>query len=626
MLTNYEEIVNNFASPTLVIAGPGAGKTYLLADRVMRLLKNKTNKETITVLAFTKDARQRMQDELTDPKGHWKLQFKQLPRILTTHSLAFEILNENPHDLGLLKTNLSVQEDSDVKQLMYRDAALILDFDEEDGRDAHKCKQHGDCRKRSSEKKCQICIKYWEIMRKCNRVDFDDQVLFACEILEKNSEILTKYQSRANHLLLDEYQDFNAAQFRLIELLSRKSRNGLFVVGDDAQSIYGFRGGSPKFILRFRQDFPNAQIGSLPYNRRCPKGIMNTALSFVTRHYPEYKGIKNVEDVQFTNAADVEPYIWQAPSEIAEAKEVANIARSSLEKEKTVLILAPKKAFFPLLVQKLRACHVAYDCDESFLPKGIAVANRFVEWVAYPEDNFRTRVVIEDLINTGIAKVPGAAKTRRCKPETIEMRIAEEKRIAKLWQRVDKQTSLFSVIQEIEDTYPTLEKIRDALTKLIESYNKFKKENAGEFMKQLARASGIWIDPSNILKDLSYLRKLLQPQQLSVDKLARLRTMKKAKGLEADVVIAVGLERDVVPDPRNEIEEEARVFYVCMTRTKASLYLIHAGRRPCDISYGDDNLAQARSQFLDDLGLQSREQWPTRGLSKLSPKSEKRND
>lgn len=613
MLTSYEEIVNNFAAPTLVIAGPGAGKTYLLADRVMRLLNNKTNKETITVLAFTKDARQRMQDELTDSKGHWKLQFKQLPRILTTHSLAFEILNEEPHEVGLLKTNLYVQEDRDVQQLMYRDAGLILGSAQEDGKEARECKQHGDCRKRPSEKKCQVCMKYWEIMRKCNRVDFDDQVLFACEILEKNQEVLRKYQSGAKHLLIDEYQDFNAAQFRLIELLSKQSRNGLFVVGDDAQSIYGFRGGTPKFILRFRQDFPNAQIGSLPYNRRCPKGIMNTALSFVSRHYPEYTGIKNIDDIQFTNTTDIEPYIWQAPSEIAEAKEVANIARSSLEKGKTVLILAPKKAFFPLLVEKLRACHVPYDCDESFLPQGIAIANRFVEWVAYPEDNFRTRVVVEDLINTGIARVPGAAKRRTYRPETIEMRTAVEKMIATLWEHVDKHRSLFSVIQEIEDTYHTLEKIRNALTKLIDSYNEFKKDNAGEFMKQLSRASGMWIDPSNILKDLSYLTKFLQPQQLSVDKLARLRTMKKAKGLQADVVIAVGLEKDVVPDPRNEIEEEARVFYVCMTRTKGSLYLIHAGRRPCDISYRDDNLAQARSQFLDDLGVQSRKEWPTRG-------------
>jgi len=98
---------------------------------------------------------------------------------------------------------------------------------------------------------------------------------------------------------------------------------------------------------------------------------------------------------------------------------------------------------------------------------------------------------------------------------------------------------------------------------------------------------------------------------VSVDRLSRLRTMKKAKGLQADVVIVLGLENDIVPDSRNDIVEEARVFYVSMTRTKESLYLIHASRRPCDISYSNDNLERTRSVFLDDLGLASTKQWPT---------------
>lgn len=620
MLTNYEDIVNNYTSPTLVMAGPGAGKTYLLADRITRLLRNKTNKDTITVLAFTKDARQRMVDELTNPKGHWQIQFDKLPQILTTHSLAFEILKEKPHDVELSKTNLYVQENRVIKQLMYRDAALILDCTEEDGKKAYKCKQHGDCKKLSTEKKCQICMKYWKIMSKCNRIDFDDQILFACEILEKNPDILQEYQLRAKHLLIDEYQDFNPAQFQLIELLSRKSRNGLFVVGDDAQSIYGFRGGSPKFILSFRQDFPNAKVGSLPYNRRCPKKIIKTALSFLIHYYKKYQGLKKVEDIQFTNTSDNKPYIWQAPSETTEAKVVANIARSSLEKGKTVLILAPKKDLFPLLIEKLQKRHVPYDCDENFLPERINIANRVLKWVENPTDNFVTRIVIETLINRGIARVPGKDKKRKLKPETIKTRTTEEKKIAKLWEQVDNKRNLFSVVQEIENPYPTLEIIRDNLTMLIHYYNKskkykardlVKKDIAGEFMKQLTRVSGVWVEPSNVLKDLSYLNKSLQPQQLSVDKLARLRTMKKAKGLQAEVVIVIGLERGLLPNPLNDTIEEARVFYVSMTRTKGSLYLIHAGRRPCNISYSDDNLAQNKSPFLDDLNQQSSTKWPT---------------
>jgi len=615
MLSNYKEIVTNFASPICVIAGPGAGKTHLLADRINRLLKNGGSKnkirDTICVLAFGNDAVQRMKDELTNPKGDWKLPFPELPRILTTHSLGLEIVKEKPSDIGLLKTDLEVQENHKIQELMYRDAAFILDFTEEDGKEAGKCKRYGDCQKQTSKNKCKVCMKYREIMSKCNRIDFDDQLLFACEILENNPAILKKYQEKAKHLLIDEYQDFNAVQFRLIDLLSRESRNGLFVVGDDAQSIYSFRGGNPKFVLRFCQDFPGAEFGYLPYNRRCPKGIMRIALTFLQQKYLEYKGIRSVDDIDFTNRSENAPYVWEAPSELKESAEVAKIARSSLEEEKTVLILVPKKDLLPLVIKKLREYHVPYDCDENFIPDRIKVANLFIEWIGKQEDNFKTRLIIEQLINAGSAKVPGMKKDRRCSSETIEKRVAEEKKIAKLWERVDKHNNLFSVISNHEETEATFVKIRDGLNNLINSYVGWEGIDQGEFVKQLSAVSGIWVNPSKLIEDLGLVSKLLVPQEISVKHIASLRTMKKAKGLQADVVIVVGLENDIVPDRRNDVVEEARLFYVSMTRAQQSLYLFHSSRRPCDISYSESNLEKDRSVFLNDLGLPSTNKFPT---------------
>jgi len=259
VLNNYKEIVSNFKSPTLVLAGPGAGKTHLLADSIKRLLDNGTDKGIITVLTFGKDANQHMIYKLTEPSG-FNIQFSKRPPISTMHSLGLEIICEKTRDVNLLKTDLRVQENENVKRLMYRDAALILGYTEDDSKEALECKRYGDCKEEPEEKKCQICEQYWKIMSKCNYVDFDDQILFACRILEKNPTILRKYQFRAKHLLVDEYQDINTAQFRLIELLSRESRNGLFVVGDDAQSIYGFRGGDPKFILLFKKISPTQKL------------------------------------------------------------------------------------------------------------------------------------------------------------------------------------------------------------------------------------------------------------------------------------------------------------------------------------------------------------------------------
>ncbi|MFX0113986.1 MAG: UvrD-helicase domain-containing protein, partial [Candidatus Hodarchaeota archaeon] len=482
-LSDYEDIVSNFESPTIVLAGPGTGKTYILADRIKRLLDNGTDKNTITVITFGTDANQHMRNNLTDPNEDFKINLTDLPHISTMHALGLKIVNEKPRDVNLRKTNLEVQDDETVKKLMYRDAAFILGFTEEEGKEALECKQFGDCNEDPVVNKCKICRKYWRIMSKCNCIDFDDQILFACKILENNPDILEKYQSRSEHLLVDEYQDINAAQFRLIELLSRESRNGLFVVGDDAQSIYGFRGSSPEFILNFTEHYPDAETATLTISRRCHEKIMEDSFKVLERHYEDWSGKPEFEYID--EPGDV-PFIWQLPSEVAEAKKVAQIARSAVHDRKIVLILVPKKEFFPLITQELSNYGVAYDCTESFLPRRIETLMRLFDWIRNPNASFLTRLVVEDLINGGIAKVPGARKDRRCSQETIERRIAEETEIARLWESVTTRNDLFSVIRTLDNPNETLEKIRYSLLNLINLYSNYGGDNRGEFLKQLS--------------------------------------------------------------------------------------------------------------------------------------------
>ncbi len=156
-LNSYEEIVSNLDSPTLVLAGPGSGKTFLLGNRIKWLLDFGIDRTAITVLAFGVDASQNMKDKLLDPEGPFKLPYEKLPFISTMHSLGLKIVLEKPHDVNLLKTNLEVQHNDSVKYLMYRDAALILSLPREAGKSALQCKQCGDCNYESKEKKCEIC-------------------------------------------------------------------------------------------------------------------------------------------------------------------------------------------------------------------------------------------------------------------------------------------------------------------------------------------------------------------------------------------------------------------------------------------------------------------------------------
>ncbi|MFH0796419.1 MAG: ATP-dependent helicase [Candidatus Omnitrophota bacterium] len=601
-LNDYETIVSNLKSSTLVLAGPGAGKTYFLADRIKRLLANGTDKGIVTVLTFGKDANQHMINKLTEPSG-FNILFSELPLYISTmHKLGLEIVKEKPRDVNLLKTDLKVQENENVKRLMYRDAALILGYTEDDSREALECKQYGDCKENSEEKKCQICEEYWKIMSKCNYIDFDDQILFACRILKKNPTILKKYQSRAKHLLVDEYQDINTAQFRLIELLSRESRNGLFVVGDDAQSIYGFRGGNPKFILRFGEDFPSSETLPLAYSRRCHEKIMQDAIKVLKKYYTNWTGEQKLE---YKMSSGEEPCIWQLPSELSEAEMVAKIARRFIQEKKSILILVPKREFFPLITQELSKRGIAYSCPISFLPERVKIAKLFIDWATIPSDRFKTRLVIEELINKGIAHVPGAKKGKGTTQETIKKRIIEETEIAKLWEHVDKENDLFSVIKNLKEPNKTLVKIRDGLLNLSDLFINFKKEKCGEFIKQLTVISGIWCEPSKLMEDITKITELLNSQSATGLGWVQLNTMKKAKGLEADVVIMVGLEDDIVPDPRSDPIEEARLFYVSMTRAREKLFLFHSYKRPRNISYGDSLMDKPRSKFLETIGRKS---------------------
>lgn len=300
-------------------------------------------------------------------------------------------------------------------------------------------------------------------------------------------------------------------------------------------------------------------------------------------------------------------HIWQTGSEISESIFVASIAKKAIQQKKTVLILVPKKEFFPFLIKALSKKHVPYNCSINLLPVRIGIAKDFIDWIQNVDNNFKTRQIIEILINKGVAHVAGAVKDRRSSEETIKNRIAEETEIAKLWDTVDKKNDLYLVIRKLQDPLnKTLKKIRAALFCLEESYKNFQRENRGEFAKQLAYLTGIWIDPSKMVTDIADVVKLIQMEQPFGSTSAQLLTMRKAKGLEAQVVIIVGLEDDIVPNPMSEnIEEEARLLYVSMTRAKEKLYLFHSYRRPRNISHGQAITEKLRSKFLDTLERKS---------------------
>jgi ATP-dependent exoDNAse (exonuclease V) beta subunit len=282
---------------------------------------------------------------------------------------------------------------------------------------------------------------------------------------------------------------------------------------------------------------------------------------------------------------------------------VARIARAAIPK-KSVLVLVQKKEFFFLICKYLSEYNVPHEHPLDLLPDRVEVAKYLSDWVANRNDNFLTRLVIERLMNKGIAKVKGAKKDKRSSPETIKNRIAEETRIAELWKLVDKKNSLFSVLCKNASS-ATVKIIGESLNGLLDAYQNFQKDGQGEFLKRLAMIAGIWCNPEEFGEDMSRVFNALNSQRPTGPGSVELKTMRKAKGLEADIVILVGLEDDIVPNQKNDPVEEARLFYVSMTRAKESLYLFHSFKRPRDISFGADLMKKQRSRFLDVIGRDS---------------------
>lgn len=603
----YEAIVTTMDRPVLVLAGPGAGKTYLLGDRVKRLLALGIPHSEITVLTFGRDASTNMRTKLLDTRDGFGIPHTDLPTLSTMHALGYQIVQKAPRKLGLRKTGLDVQPIDDAKELLYRDAALSIGLEDKVASSARRCKQEGDCDRGKKDSYCKVCSKYWAIMSKCNRIDYDDMVLFACEMLSKDPELLSEYQKGASHLLVDEYQDINAAQFKLIELLSKRSRAGLFVVGDDAQSIYGFRGGAPRFILNFEKDYPGALIAPLAHSRRCHEKIMDFASRSLKPFYPSWKG---PFALRYYHEPVPEPVIWQAPSDEAEAKEVARIARRAVAQKKSLLVLAPKKEFFTQIASVLRDQKVPYQGPSNMLPN--AVNDRFeivfsiLRWLRKPDDTFLTRLALEAVLNHGSAKVPGADKWKTCKPATIDHRRVVEAEVASLWENVNGTNSLWTYLGNLPATSsPELRLARDTLIGLLESFSASKKKLKGEFCKRLSLAVGAWMEPKKLVEDLCSVDKLLSANQPTGFGLVQLITMRKAKGLEADFVVMVGLEDDIIPNRLSPIDEQARLFYVSMTRAKEALYMIHSFKRRRNISFGPEITKKKRSRFLDAIGEKS---------------------
>jgi len=562
--------------PLLLLAGPGTGKTYRLAKRIKYLVETEgVSPEEITVITFTAAAARNMRQRISDAgKQELFLPLKQQPKhIRTMHSLGYAILKEDPSVTGVEEPE--VVDSLAVQTILMEDAAQLAGYTRADAPLAGDCRRCGNC-SASSSTKCGICKQYRNILRACRAIDYDDQILLACKVLSGNSDLLARYRLSCKHLLIDEYQDINAAQFKLIRMLCDGQEEGLFVVGDDDQSIYSWRGGSPEFIRRFRKDFGDkARVEPLLVSFRCHPHVLEGATSVVEA----FDGAR-LPKGQFSYKAPDGPQILlhDVPSDEKEATIVKAIVEEAIP-SKDVLILVPHRGFASAVAAELRRARIPFSAPASLPGDGLPMLATIGRWLSNPDNSLALRECIESCLANPALGIPSR---RVRKAEKKKQREDGLQRISRLWapQIKGDVSSFWQALLNASDGDVLLTSIAGAFSKALDLY---KSSQVGEFSLHVMDNLLPWKDPTSLLDEVqSWVSagQSLSHQANRTD--VQLMTLQGAKGLEARVVCVIGIEDGTLPHKdasRDALAEEARLFYVSATRAIDELHLFHARKR-----------------------------------------------
>ncbi len=609
-----------YPGPILLLAGPGTGKTWQLAMRVKYLVEQHgATPDEMTVITFTNEAARNMRDRLAE--SDMAMPVGEFPALICTmHSLGNRIIGSRPEVFDLPEDYGVLYEDA-ARRVLLEDAATMAGHDRESWILASECRKKGSCHHDDGSAACRICHQYKTLLRKCGRVDYDDQIMLACEALKADEDLLADWQQKARYLLVDEYQDINEAQCELIQLLSAGHRDGLFCVGDDDQSIYSFRGGSPRYIKDFGDHFGDeSRIGRLQMSWRCPEHILLGARAVIATYYPESVP-KPDPTFSGTIKENNKIVFHEVPSEEREAAIVAAIASEKLEMGHSVTILIPHGKFLPAVERALRRKGVDFTYKRDIDPSGIVRFAVLADWVDEPHDNVACRYLLDLAIKNHDALTRKMALT---KDAITAKRIAASELVARLWDGVTPKASLYAALCCRADENPDDEFVTELRTALDEVKDQLTNKGGKRTeLPSFLASCGLLVAPAKNAAGMINAIRDWREEQRSTHPSSSLQpvgiyNMPSAKGLQADTVIVIGLSEGVFPGPNADLEESSRLFYVAMTRAKSQLHLFSARTRPGSITFHSDSYQLKRSRFIDAIPAERLECQPVYGGKKRS--------
>ena len=613
--------------PVMIIAGPGSGKTRTLTHRIAYLLAaGKARPHEIIALTFTNKAAREMKQRVQQlvgerTKGMW---------VGTFHASFARLLRREGDKIGYSR-DFSIYDTDDSKRIVKAQLnRLNIDTSRFKPRTLQRLissaknemitpQEYANmARGAMQEKAAEVYPGYQQTLRQSNAMDFDDLLIKPIELFKQHEDVLEKYQQRWQYIHIDEYQDTNHAQYVLAKKLAGGHQN-LCVVGDDAQSIYAFRGADITNILSFERDYPDATTIRLEQNYRSTQKILKLADSIIDQNEDQ------LEKSLWTENDEGAPVtLLEALSEKDEAQKIERRIRDLHLREdrkySDFAVLYRTNAQSRSLEEAMRRANIPYQVigGMSFYErKEIKDVMAYLRLVVNPNDSASIRRVI-NYPTRGIG-----AKTQ----ERV-IRFANEEGLT-LWQaieRVEDIDTLSTRAQNAVGTFrfliakyaakaedaPADELARDLiqeaglLSELRKEHtqeNLVRWENVQELISAIAEYVGNANENANLSTFLQEVA-LLTDQDNEYDDPNRvtLMTMHASKGLEFPVVFVSGMEEGLFPlsratEEREELEEERRLFYVGATRAEERLFLTYARSR---YRYGERQSA-TRSRFLEEI-------------------------
>ncbi len=639
--TEQSQAVQTTNGPLLILAGAGSGKTKVLTTRIAYMIKNGVKPYNILAVTFINKAAKEMKERIGNIIGEDTVKYMWVG---TFHGICGRILRENIDKYNTesgkkLDKNFTIYDDSDTNQIITR-IVKKLNLDEKmyatklvksvisnaknKMQDAYAFATHS--RDFKSQRIAQVYEEYEKALNNNNAIDFDDMLMVTVKLLEQNEEVRQKYYERFQHIMVDEYQDTNLAQYQLVNMLYTNlqteipSQRSLCVVGDVDQSIYSWRGADFKIIMNFQHDYKNVKLIKLEQNYRSTGNILNAANSVIENNN------QRVEKVLYSNKGEGEQLSYYIAADEADEANyiIRNIKRSAGGDYGKFAILYRTNNQSRALEEACMATGVPYRIYGStkFYDRAeVKTVLAYLKLINNTDDSQSLRRVINvpkrAIGDTTVKNLSDFANERDISLfEAIK--ICDESDLTpKTCAKLKDFANLIYKFQQAQNVYS----LKDFVTAVIEKTGYLAE------LQEKAVSDPQYQDDINNLQELVNVAEEFVPENED-DKLSEflqqvalvsdldsmenetnnvtLMTLHAAKGLEFPVVFIAGMDEGIFPSQRtlqvpSEVEEERRLMYVGITRAKEKLYLVSAKRRQAWGEYKYYNPSRFIEEIPNDL-------------------------